>query len=215
MAKVTAPLLSFASKGQIGKSVVFARWRGIDYARRHVVPANPQTTAQQLTRNTFATLREMYKLLPALGSPPWQAFAEGRAFLPLNAFVGENIRAVRGEPDLAMFIGSPGAKGGLPPNSVTLAAGGAAGEIDVTFTNPAPPPDWTLNAQVALAFQDQPPDMRFEGRFTAGSEVPPTNTVTLAGLDPVLHVVAAWLEWTKPNGDLAYSVGITGTQTPA
>ena len=57
MAKLTGPLLSFGATGQIAKTMVVGTWRGIDYARQYVVPANPRTTAQQANRTRFALLR--------------------------------------------------------------------------------------------------------------------------------------------------------------
>src|SRR3546814_12612164 len=84
MAKTTAPLLSFGADGQIAKTMVYSKWKGIPYVRRHVVPANPQTVAQQLTRTTFSQLREMWKIAPAIAQLPWDTFAIGRPFLGLN-----------------------------------------------------------------------------------------------------------------------------------
>ena len=107
MAKTTAPLLSFGANGQIAKTQVYASWRGVKYSRRYVVPANPRTTAQQLTRTTFAFMREMWKVAPSGLKAPWDAFATGKPFLGLNKFVGENIRVLRSQPDMANFIGSP------------------------------------------------------------------------------------------------------------
>lgn len=214
MAKTSAPLLSFDADGSVAKTVVYSRWRGIRYARRHVVPANPRTTAQQTTRNTFATLREMWKLAPVLVIAPWNAFATGRQFLGLNAFIGENLRVVRGEPDMQNFIGSPGARGGLPPTEMTAVAGGSAGEIDVTFTTPTPPDGWTLEAAVAMAFPDQDPAVDFAGPMVAAEVTSAPYEIVLSDLAAESHIVSGWLRWSKPNGETAYSVGITTTATP-
>lgn len=46
MAKVTGPLQSFGASGQIAKSIVFGSWKGIAWVRRHVIPANPQSSGQ-------------------------------------------------------------------------------------------------------------------------------------------------------------------------
>lgn len=50
MAKPVAPLFGFGASGQLGKALVYGRWKGIDVARRYVVPANPQSTAQVTQR---------------------------------------------------------------------------------------------------------------------------------------------------------------------
>jgi hypothetical protein len=46
MAKVTGPLQSFSASGQIAKSIVFGAWKGINYVRQYVIPANPQSESQ-------------------------------------------------------------------------------------------------------------------------------------------------------------------------
>lgn len=214
MAKVTAPLLSFGGTGQVGKSIVFANWRGVDYARRYVIPANPRTTAQQANRTTFGTLREMWKLAPSLVRAPWDLYAKGQKFLGLNAFQGENMLAVAGQADMTDFVGSPGAKGGLPPTTFAAATGSSAGEIDLSFTNPTPPTDWTLISAIGAAFPDQDPSAVFGGPLVADEDDMTMNAVTLTGLGSGVDCVAVgWLEWQKPNGDTAYSVSLADTAT--
>jgi hypothetical protein len=46
MAKVTGPLMSMSASGQIGKAIVFAGWKGINYVRQFVIPSNPQSADQ-------------------------------------------------------------------------------------------------------------------------------------------------------------------------
>ena len=50
MAKITAPFFSLTASGKLGESIVYANWKGIKYVRQYVVPANPQTSAQQAQR---------------------------------------------------------------------------------------------------------------------------------------------------------------------
>lgn len=215
MGKTTAPLLSFDAAGAVGQTVVYSRWRGVKYARRYVIPANPRTTSQQLNRNSFAVLREMYKLAPDLARAPWGAFATGRPFTGFNAFIGENRRAIGTDVDMSEFIGSPGARGGLPPDSVTPAATASAGEIAVDFTTPTPPTGWTLSASVASAFAQQAPDAAFSGPMHVEEITASPWDITFTGLTSAQeYVVSGWLRWLKPDGKEAYSPSITGTATP-
>lgn len=212
MAKVTAPLLSFGGSGQVGKSIVFGAWRGIKYARQHVTPANPRTTAQQATRTLFAELREMWKLAPDIAKAPWNLFAQGRPFLGFNKFVGENLRVLLGEVLFTNFIGSPGARGGIPSDSVTVTTGGATGEIDIAAVNPTPPDGWSITALQAMAFPDQIPGGIFDGTIVADeSTVDPTALTLTVPQATTDYVVAVWLQWEKPDGTVAYSVGVTDT----
>lgn len=50
MAKVLAPLFSTKARGQLGKSIVFFPWKSINAVRSYVIPANPNTAAQQAQR---------------------------------------------------------------------------------------------------------------------------------------------------------------------
>lgn len=217
MAKVNAPLLSFGGSGTVAGVATYSKWKGIPYVRQRVIPANPRTTAQQLTRTTFALLREMWKIAPPLLVDPWNEFAKGRPFTGMNKFVGENLRVLRGQPDFANFIGSPGAHGGLPADDVTATPGGSAGEIDVAFTPPTPPSGWTLTGVVAIAFLDQDPSDFFQGTIIAQDDLTSPYLVEFSGLTPGAdYCVSGWLQWEKPDGSVAYSVSVTDivTATP-
>lgn len=50
MAKLKGPLFSLGARGQLGKTLVFFPWKGVDSVREYVVPANPQTAAQLAQR---------------------------------------------------------------------------------------------------------------------------------------------------------------------
>jgi len=212
MAKPTAPLLSFGASGTIAKTAVYSKWRGVPYVRRHVIPSNPNTTSQQSTRTVFRTTTEMWKVAGSLSVAPWNAFATGRPFLGRNAFIGQNVAQLRGETDMNLFIGSPGAGGGLPPTSIALTPG--SGDITVDFTNPTAPTGWSLVSAIAVAFPDQDPSLTFIGPITEGEDATTMNQVVLSGLDTVSHQVAAWLEWTKPDGTTAYSASLLDQATP-
>ena len=214
MAKTTAPVLSFDARGTIADTVTFASWRGVKYARQRVVPANPNTQAQQTVRKTFALLREMWKVLPELGRAPWAAFAAGRPFTGDNKFVGENVRVLNGEALMTDFIGSPGARGGPPPLSAIATQGSSTGEIDIDITPPTPPTGWTVNSAVALAFNDQDPSGFFTGPLVADDDDTDPYQFTLTGLGAAEScIVAMWLVWNKPDGSLAYSVSVVDTVT--
>jgi len=56
MAKLTAPLFSIEASGTIGKTITYSRWHGRSYARRRVVPLNPQSADQVAIRNAMRCL---------------------------------------------------------------------------------------------------------------------------------------------------------------
>ncbi|MBA7627490.1 hypothetical protein ES703_34952 [subsurface metagenome] len=63
MVKVTN-IFGDVYSGQAGKAGVFARWKGRQYRRKYVIPANPNTTKQQAVRGYFTN---------AVGS--WHAYS--------------------------------------------------------------------------------------------------------------------------------------------
>ncbi len=130
-------------------TVVMSKWRGKDTIRARVTPANPQTPAQTIQRDLFATLtRAGASLMEAFIRPYWRRFeARGRnATTAFNEFVRANVRIMR---DGAMPGFAPGTfdaaqllltRGELPPAEPTgLADDG--GSLRVTWEAAGGPAD--------------------------------------------------------------------------
>lgn len=211
MAKVTAPLLSFGAGGQVGQSIVFAKWKGRPYTRRYVVPSNPNTVSQQTTRNTFSSANAIWKTAPPQFISPWDAFASGQVLTGRNAFVGRFVKDLRGEADLLLMPFSPGALAGPAPASVAAASG--VGEIVVTVTPPVTPTGWVLSATAAAAIEDGDPAALTSVALVVGEEV--TGDITLTGLTAAqLYVVGGWTIWARPDGRVAYGPSLNDSATP-
>lgn len=211
MAKITAPLLSFGAAGTVGKVMTFASWRGIPYVRRHVIPANPQSSAQTLTRDIFGNYNTRWKQGGPLMRAPWDRFAVGQKFVGRNSYMGKNLEATRGQADLDAYIGSPGAKGGLPAASlVTATVGGNA--LEATITAPTPPTGWTLTSGIATCLKEQTPEATVADVIQEGEQVAIPGDVVFTGLDAVEYQVQAWLKWSKPDGTVAYGASISAQQ---
>ena len=214
MPKINGPLLSFGAGGQIGKTAVFSKWRGVPYVRQYAVPANPNTTEQQKTRSAFSFLQQVFKFAPADFTLAWTAYATGKKFTDRNAFTSFNLPGLRGQADLANFVFSPGALGGPPPASISLTDGAGTITVDITPPDPAPT-GWTVARAIAAAILDQDPDTGTAYDIVVGTDDSSTYQVVLSGLSASLYRVGAWLEWTRPDGKLAYSPALTGSETPS
>lgn len=213
MAKPTAPLLSLGASGSLAETLVYSSWKGRPYVRRHVIPANPQTTAQTLTRNVFRNANDFWKLSPADFQAAWDLFATGQVLTGRNAFVGQYTSLTRGEVDLDLFPWSPGAKGGLPPDSVVVTPGST--QLSVAVTAPTPPTGWTVVRALAGALLDQDPATGTAFTMQVGEDVSDPYTIVLTGLTAsVLYQVGAWIEYTKPDGSTAYGPALNDTGTP-
>jgi len=73
MAKVNGPLLSLGARGQLGKALVFSGWKGLHTVRQHVVPANPNTSAQATQRGYLAAAVAAIHAAQIAGSNPFNA----------------------------------------------------------------------------------------------------------------------------------------------
>lgn len=211
MAKVTAPLLSFSARGTIAKTQTYASWRGVPYARQRVVPSNPNSSAQQETRNSFKWLQGVWKLLSADAVAPWNAFAKGKPLTGRNAFGSFNIAALRTATDLTDLVLSPGV-GGAPPVAGVAAVGGA-GTATLTVTAPELPSGWTITEAVGVLIMDQDPQT--DSDFTSYSATDDTAPWELdfTGLPAGDYEYGVWMVFTKPTGEIAYSPGTGGTVT--
>lgn len=213
MAKTTAPLLSFGASGALAKTLVYSTWKGRPYARRHVIPANPKTVAQTLTRDVFASANSIWKIAPTLFIENWNRFATGQVLTGRNAFISRFVRDNRSESDLLSMTFCPGAKGGLAPLTLVITPGST--QLSCVVTAPTPPDGWTLTSIIAAAIRDQDPASGTLYEITAGEDVSSPFDVVLTGLTAsVLYAVGAWTKWAKPDGSIAYGPSIQDSDTP-
>lgn len=214
MAQVTGPLLSIKARGTIANTITYANWKGIDYARTRVIPANPRSTAQTNTREVFTFIQELYKRLPAIGREPWIASVVGNPMTPQNMILKKNVATLREDTDLLLFDFSPGARGGPPPTAVEATAG--AGQVSIAVTAPSAPPGWTITAAQGVAIRDQDPHDAIVAAPSAAEDTTSAYAVVITGLTAAeLYVCGAWLKWLTPTGDAAYSIALTDTATPS
>lgn len=211
MAKVTGPLLSFGASGQIANAQVYANWRGINYARQKVIPANPKTTGQMDTRNAFSYLSNVWKFAGSAFQAPWTAGAAGQPLTARNLLMKRNISTLRSAANNDAMVMSPGANGGLSASAAT-ATGGVL-QITTSLTAPTLPTGWTVSKAIAIAILESDPQdngdwSTYEAESTA-SPYEPTITVPAAGT----YVVGLWFVYQKPDATLAYGPSITTTAT--
>lgn len=212
MAKLTAPLLSLSARGTIADTVTYSAWKGIDYARQRVIPANPQTTAQSATRDVFTMLGQLWNVMQTLARAPWIANAVGKPYTHRNKVINVNLPVLRSEVDMNAFAGSPGAMAGMAPASIATAFAG--GNITVTIGAPTLPPGWTIQAGVAIAFPDQDPADDFVGPVVEAEDVATPFQVVLAVTVPTgVWQCSGWFRYLRPDGRIAYGPSLTTVVT--
>ncbi len=92
MAGVKGPLFSLDASGTIGSAIVFAKWKGRNYVRRHAIPANPKSVGQVSMRTMLKFLTQFWDSLSGADQATWDTRAAATDISPFNAFVGYNAR---------------------------------------------------------------------------------------------------------------------------
>jgi len=216
MARLTAPLLSLGASGAIGKALVFSSWKGIPYARRYVIPENPQTLAQQEVRGVFSTLNEMWKRMPQRARNPFDAAAAGLPLTARNKHIQVNVAALQGDANLDDLVMSVSGGQAIPPAGVASAEV-PAGTIQLTITAPIAPVGYTLRTYDAAAVQDGDPSPVLVRSTYDGQCVPPALIITIAVTETtVTFQWAVWANYTRDSDSkVFYSAAVRGTQAIA
>lgn len=84
MSKVSAPFLSLDASGTVASTLTASKWKGRNYMRLRIIPANPQTSGQQAVRSILGTLAKActavltsYADVAGVGSPFFTAARDG------------------------------------------------------------------------------------------------------------------------------------------
>jgi hypothetical protein len=181
--------------------------------RRYTVPANPNTAGQQLTRNTFAWLNQVWKYFPGSAIAAWQLYADNNRITDRNAWIKQNLAQLRPATDITDIVLSPAAGGGIAAEGMTATAGSES--ITVALTAPTLPTGWTIVSAFAAALRNQDPQTEGFYEVTAGSDNSPPYEIVLTGLTATEeYVVGGWFSFLKPDGSNAYGVALQATATP-
>lgn len=92
MAVVKGPLFSLDASGTVAGAVVFGKWKGRNYVRRHAVPSNPKSVGQLSVRAMMKFLTQYWASLTSPQQTDWEERAAVTNVSPFNAFVGYNMK---------------------------------------------------------------------------------------------------------------------------
>jgi len=113
MARVTGPLFSMDASGQVGKAIVFAKWKGRAYVREYVIPENPDLPKQHNVRLAFILMVELWQDQDAPSKLEWETYAKPFAMSGFNAFMGRGMQFYKPQlttsvvPISVDFVGAP------------------------------------------------------------------------------------------------------------
>ena len=132
MVKVAGPLMSFDASGTLAKTAVFSKWKGRNYVRKHVTPANPKSALQVSVRAMLRFLAQHWASIAALDQATWDALAAAAQISPFNAYVGRNGSRWREfQPPSDAY---PAAEAGTLPVAALTSATGGPSYIDLLLT---------------------------------------------------------------------------------
>lgn len=140
MARVKGPLFSMDARGSLGKAVVFSIWKGVNYVRRHAIPANPKSAAQVSFRSMMTFLSQIWDSVSAGDKATWDDRADSLGVSPFNAFVGYSQTRwnhFKG-PTAAYPAAEVGAGGDAPTTTVTA----GVKELSLSIAHGVASPDW-------------------------------------------------------------------------
>ena len=132
MVKVNAPAMSLDASGSLAGTLVFSKWKGRNYVRQLVRPANPKLPKQVSVRSMFKFLSQVWKLsVQPTHEGTWDDLANAGIFSPFNAYMQKNMRRWRefNAPSMA----HPATEDGTEPLAVLASATGGTRHMDVLF----------------------------------------------------------------------------------
>jgi hypothetical protein len=206
--------MGFEASGQIGKSIVFGKWKGQKYARSYVIPANPQTTGQMTTRNLFAWVHDAYKYLDASVSAAWVAYAKGKPLTGANAFTQKNMVALKGASVNDDMIFIPAVLGAPPATNLTVTPG--ATQLGLAATPPALPTGWTITEAIFTVMAQKDPSGETEPNLSVTmTDASSPYSVTVTGLTTAQpYVCSVGWKVLRDDGVVAYGGSFNANGTP-
>jgi len=91
MVRLYGPLMSLDASGTIADAVTFSKWKGRNYARQRVIPANPQSVLQVAVRQMMKFLSQNWASMSALEKADWDNLGKATSISPFNAYIAFNM----------------------------------------------------------------------------------------------------------------------------
>lgn len=215
MARLTGALFSLAASGTIADTLTFAKWKGVQYVRTRVIPANPDTAGQQAVRGVFISLNELWKRMPTMAREPWIAAVAGLPLTPRNRHIQANVKLLVDNANWFEYVWSVSGGSAVPPASFATVGGVGLMRV-LNMNSPTPPVGHTFSKRVACCIEDGDPSttggiVRPMYCHSVVSENAPFN---IANVPAGVYRTGGWFEWTRDSdGKLFYSTFLDAAGT--
>jgi len=139
MARVTGPLMSMDASGTVAGAIVFSRWKGLPYVRRHAIPSNPRSAKQISMRAMMSFLSRNWATTVTPGAD-WIPPASTRHMSAFNLYIGDNQAAWRSfKAPSTTYVRD---ELGTAPSAGVVTASGGVRSSQLSIADGANPPDW-------------------------------------------------------------------------
>ncbi len=151
-------MLSLDASGQLGGAMVFSKWKGRNYVRTLVKPANPRSGGQVGVRAMFKYLAQIWDGLSDANKATWETRADQLKASTFNAFMSYNQKRWRDFNPPAKE--DPATEVGTIPTGPTGVATPDVRSMTLVITDGVNPPDWgyaifrSLTGVFSLAFSN-------------------------------------------------------------
>lgn len=140
MAIVKGPAMSLDASGSIAGAMVYSKWKGRNYVRQLVTPANPKSGSQTGFRASMKFLSQIWSGISSSKKATWEDRAADMIVSPFNAFTSANQKRWRNF--LTPSEEDPAAEISTPAGAATGAAVAGVRMATITLTDHATAPDW-------------------------------------------------------------------------
>lgn len=187
MARITFSPLIVEASGKV-KDTVFSKWKGRNYIRSRVTPANPNTAAQQAVRTSLARCVEMWQSLSPGRQGWWDTYASPYSLSGYNSFMSANRALEQAGSELKCF---PHNANVTKQSTMTAVTGVASGEIDLTWTG------GDVGADIYCAITTRESGTNVLATFSTVTTLNSVGSVTVTGLTPT----TSYQIYTNVNND--------------
>ena len=140
MAIVKGPAFSLDASGSLGGAIVFSKWKGRNYVRSLVTPANPRSGAQTGFRQSMKFLSQSWASLSDAEKATWLTRAQDMIVSNFNAYTSYDQKRWRNF--LTPSKEDPAAEASTPATAPTGAAVAGVRMATITLTDSGTAPDW-------------------------------------------------------------------------
>lgn len=152
MVKVYGPMMSMDASGTLAKAATFSKWKGRNYVRQRVIPANPKSGPQTGMRAMLKFLSQSWAGLGAGPQATWVIRAASKVISPFNAFCSYN--QTRWRQFKAPTDSDPATELGVAPAAPTTTPTGGVHQASLSIADGAQAPDfaWFVYSSTVTGF---------------------------------------------------------------